>query len=258
MGAVHGEGVFAHATTDRTFVYAVAGSLVVHALILLSLPELLKPANKKPVSPLIVARLAPPAMQVPEPVIQPVPARSTEHKEPHAQPAAPPMKARSIPQPAITPSPEPRPAESQRVPEKSIDGAESTRPVPSTVVVPAPMAPPDIERPPVSPPVSADESDPATLGQYRFAIISAAKRFKRYPRLAIDNNWEGQAEIRMVIRADGSVTSVGIKTRSGYEVLDQQALEMIRKAKLETPIPARLRGRGFTVDVPVVFSLKEE
>jgi protein TonB len=90
------------------------------------------------------------------------------------------------------------------------------------------------------------------------AIISAAKRYKRYPRLAIDNNWEGQAEIRMAIGPDGSITSIGIKTRSGYEVLDQQALEMIRKAKPLTPIPASLRGRAFTVDIPVIFSLKEE
>ena len=74
----------------------------------------------------------------------------------------------------------------------------------------------------------------------------------------MDNNWEGQAEIRMAIGADGNVASISVRTRSGFEVLDQQALEMIRKAKPLTPIPAQLRGKGFTVDVPVVFSLKDE
>lgn len=100
--------------------------------------------------------------------------------------------------------------------------------------------------------------DPATLDQYRIAIISAAKRYKRYPRLALDNNWEGRADVRITIGPDGNIVSLGIRSRSGYEVLDQQALEMIRKAKPLTPIPPGLRGKAFTVDVPVVFSLKEE
>ena len=62
----------------------------------------------------------------------------------------------------------------------------------------------------------------------------------------------------MVIGTDGTIASISIKTGSGFEVLDQQALEMIRKAKPLAPIPAQLRGKGFTVDVPVVFSLREE
>ena len=74
----------------------------------------------------------------------------------------------------------------------------------------------------------------------------------------MDNNWEGQAEIRLVIGADGAIASISIKTRSGFDVLDQQALEMIRKAKPAATIPAQLRGKPFTVDVPVLFSLKEE
>ena len=74
----------------------------------------------------------------------------------------------------------------------------------------------------------------------------------------MDNNWEGKAEVRLVIGADGNIASISIKTPSGFEVLDQQALDMIRRAKPQAPIPAALRGKGFTIDVPVVFSLKEE
>jgi periplasmic protein TonB len=134
--------------------------------------------------------------------------------------------------------------------------ATQAEPLDST---PLPVAQPKQEpvaRPPAV--ASSPDADPQTLGQYRIAIIAAAKRYKRYPRLALDNNWEGQAEIRMVIGTDGAIASISIKTPSGHDVLDQQALEMIRKAKPQAPIPAALRGRGFTVDVPVLFSLKEE
>jgi hypothetical protein len=40
-------------------------------------------------------------------------------------------------------------------------------------------------------------------------------------------------------------------------VLDQHALEMIERAKEMAPIPPALRGKEFTVDVPIVFSLRE-
>jgi protein TonB len=144
------------------------------------------------------------------------------------------------------------------VPERSAEKSEA-----ATAVEPVPSPqPPSVaaeSKPPTAPaPAASEASDPATLGQYRIALITAAKRYKRYPRVAIDNNWEGQTDIRMVIGADGGIASMSIRKPSGYEVLDQQALEMIRKAKPLAPIPASLRGKGFTVDIPVLFSLKEE
>lgn len=141
------------------------------------------------------------------------------------------------------PSPEAPRVAGPEPPAPAIPFAADTKPEPAAPSTSAP---------------AAESSDPLTLGQYRIAIITAAKRYKKYPRLAIDNNWEGQAEVRMVLGADGAIASIRIKTSSGFEILDQQALEMIRKAKPLAPIPASLRGKGFTVDVPVLFSLKEE
>jgi len=89
-------------------------------------------------------------------------------------------------------------------------------------------------------------------------VITAARRYKRYPRIAMDNGWEGRSEVRMVIGANGMITSLTVRTGAGHEVLDKAALDMIRSAKPLIPIPSALRGREFTVDIPVVFSLKDE
>jgi len=51
------------------------------------------------------------------------------------------------------------------------------------------------------------------------------------------------------------VANASIKSGSGHEILDSQALDMLRKGKTTVPIPAGLRGREFSVDVPVIFSL---
>ena len=51
---------------------------------------------------------------------------------------------------------------------------------------------------------------------------------------------------------------MSIKTSSGHEILDQAALDTIRKAKPLVPIPAALRGREFSLDINFIFNLKDE
>ena len=60
----------------------------------------------------------------------------------------------------------------------------------------------------------------------------------------------------MVIGANGMTSNASIKTSSGHEILDNQALDMIKKGKTTVQIPASLRGREFTIDVPVIFNLE--
>lgn len=106
--------------------------------------------------------------------------------------------------------------------------------------------------------VAASASEQAAaLAQYRVALIAGAQRYREYPRLALDNDWRGKVDVRMAVAASGALASLSVGSGSGYEVLDRQALEMIRKAKPVTPIPAALRGRDFILDIPVIFELRE-
>ncbi|MGH8738039.1 MAG: energy transducer TonB, partial [Burkholderiales bacterium] len=105
---------------------------------------------------------------------------------------------------------------------------------------------------------AAARIDAASLAaQYRATLIVEAGRYKRYPRFARDNAWEGKAELRMAIGPDGAIASLRVARGTGYPILDQQALEMVRRAQPRTPIPEGLRGRSFSVDVPVIFSLRD-
>ena len=95
------------------------------------------------------------------------------------------------------------------------------------------------------------------MAQYRAAIMREAARHKRYPRFARDNGWEGRIEVRLAIGADGAIASISTTRGSGYSILDRQALEMVRSAKPDAAIPEGLRGRPFSVDIPVIFSLRD-
>ena len=127
-------------------------------------------------------------------------------------------------------------------------------------------APPPAETTTVAPVPALARSEPRPapaapeagfLLQYRLEVIDLARRYKRYPRVAIDNNWSGTVEIRMVIGPDGAIASLAVKSSAGYAVLDQEALGMIRTAKARATIPPALRGKEFALEVPVIFSLNE-
>jgi protein TonB len=231
---------------------AVLFSIVFHAALLLAFPGILE--RKKPViTPLpITARLvapppavapsAPPAAEAPTPPVEAT-------KPPQAAKAAPDIAKKLAPQmkPAPTPpSPAAEPAQPAAAPAPA---------APATALAPAPAVTARAEPQLVAPAApSADEA--GMIARFRLDIISQAKRFKRYPRMAMDNNWEGRTDVRIVFGADGKRISTTIVRSSGHETLDRQALDTLSKAFV--PVPAALRGKEFAVEIPVIYSLKDD
>lgn len=112
-----------------------------------------------------------------------------------------------------------------------------------------------METAPSEPAEAAREA--SSLEAYRRELLGMAARYKRYPLVARDNNWEGMVTVRLAIGANGMIASITIAQSSGHEVLDRAALDMVRKAKGAVPIPAALRGKPFVVSIPVVYEIKE-
>jgi protein TonB len=134
---------------------------------------------------------------------------------------------------------------------------------PTAPVDPAPAAPATpsapaarVEPQPTAPAQSAP--DTGTLDTYRLELMRVARKYKRYPRAAMDNNWEGRVVVRMVVGANGMISSISVATSTGHELLDKQALDMIQKAKGGVLIPPALRGKEFTLEIPVIYSLKDQ
>lgn len=258
--------VFVRQGDGRQIAVALGLSVGIHVLILFLVPGLREWVEaREPESPPLVARLR---------EVRPASASAateTESPLPAPENALPPERvpARAVPMPVPAPVPVPT---VQRPPEVSIAPAPLASAVAPMEEEPARWASLRTEPAPVVrsdrslgvpgsasvPAPGAEALDPASIGQYRNAIIAAAKRYRKYPRVAIENNWEGRAEVRLSIDANGAIASISIRTGSGYEALDRQALEMIRKAKPAAPMPPALRGKGFVLDLPVLFSLKEE
>jgi protein TonB len=206
--------------------YAVAWSLLLHALLLFSVPGFRDSTRPGTAPSPITARLVQPQALPAAPAVAPA-ARRALRPAPRLEPAA-----------ALAPG----------IPASPAASAESTP------AAPAPGAEAQPEAGPVAP--SAEPAAEAgSVDQYRLQLISAAKRYKRYPRVAMDNNWQGDVVVRMVIGTDGTIASASVKTGSGHEVLDSQALEMFKRAKPLVPIPAALLGKEFIIELRAIYNL---
>lgn len=89
-------------------------------------------------------------------------------------------------------------------------------------------------------------------------MASQARRFKRYPAEARASGWTGSTEVRLEIGAEGLPRPATVSRSSGHDALDRAALAMIDAGAARARLPESLRGREFSVSLPVVFNLDDE
>jgi periplasmic protein TonB len=239
---------------ERVLLWCVLASIALHALVLLGLSRRDAPAPPAKTPLVLTASRAPVATAPHEtlPPSQPVPPPAKAAPAPRPElnrPAAAPAHAAQKPAPIEAPKtapPEPAPAPPGAA-------APSAQPVAPGQASAAPPAPAGVTTEAGA--RSGSEADAGTLEQYRLALIVATRRYKRYPAIAMEKGWQGRVDVHMVIGANGMIASATVKTSSGHEILDNQALDMLKKGKTTVPIPASLRGREFLIDVPVIFNL---
>ena len=233
--------------TRRTLVQALIVSLLIHAVLLVS-----------------VFRLLPVQLEVPTTTISVVMNRVSqdESAKSRVEPVAAPLAA-----PARPLSPVMRSVSVQQIPVKQIPVSGNA---PSTLSGPAvhplarevgsvaqPSSNPVVGGGGLSPSVTLREGVSADdMRQYRLSLASAARRFKRYPALARERGWEGTAEIALNVSTLLPVPEAELVRSSGRNLLDEQALEMITQAARITSLPDGLKGRDFRVLLPVKFSLE--
>jgi len=218
----------------------------------------------EPEAPLIPrAEIAPPPR--PEPLREPVAVPKPEvWPEPRIEP-----KIEIKPEPRVEPPPVerveplPEPRTEVRPEPQSVQRVEPPLPpVAAAPVQPAPVAVP--VPPPVPPRPAALKKEPFVLNveprllqMFGQSISKEIKRYQKYPPLAQRRGWEGTAEVLLQIAADGKVSSITLGKSSGRSVLDDEALNMVRRASPLPQAPQNLRGRELTVTVPIVFKLQE-
>ena len=186
----------------------------------------------------------------PEPKVEPKPLPKPEPKK-IEKPKPEPKKVEKKP----LPKPEPRP-------EPKIEPKVEPKPA---ITAPAPAATP---APVVNSNLPANNKSIASAPAQKVAqelnlanaqsdedfskVIAAVKKHKSYPNNARRMKHQGVVEVRFLLKTDGSIDELKVTKSSGFESLDNGALENVKKASSEFPKPKEARYLRF----PIAFTLR--
>ena len=78
-----------------------------------------------------------------------------------------------------------------------------------------------------------------------------------YPKMALNNDWEGTVKVKVSIAANGQVSAIKIVSSSGHSVLDQSFIRSIKKNYQFKPKRNMGKNMAGTIVLSHTFSLKE-
>lgn len=234
---------------ESTIIWAVICSILLHTLLVVVIPKFKLDSTKK-TSDVLVVELAQPKPPEPEPVVIPEPPKPAEPIKPAPEPIKPLPKKELKPEPMPVQNISPAPTQTEPPPPPAVIAVAPKADASPAITVPTP--PPE---PPKK--IEPNEDDiNAALGQYSGTLGRAIAKHKSYPKIAQMRGWQGVCLLDLKLDSSGNVTSASVKESSGHEVLDNQALEMARKAAPFPTPPEVLRDRSFNLTVPVSFKLE--
>lgn len=85
---------------------------------------------------------------------------------------------------------------------------------------------------------------------------ASANPAPRYPEFARRNGWQGIVLVRVTVTSNGRAKSVSVFRGSGYAILDQAALDSVRRWLFHPRMSGGLAVES-TIEVPVTFSLRK-
>lgn len=106
----------------------------------------------------------------------------------------------------------------------------------------------------IVPPAAGVSAD--GLRRYRLNLAVQARSFKRYPAQARAAGWVGTVALFLSVDSEGRVI-VAVNKSSGYGALDEAGRAMIEASAQRTPVPDVLRGKAFSLVIPVLFDLND-
>ncbi|WP_175463708.1 energy transducer TonB [Methylomonas sp. LWB] len=184
--------------------------------------------------PMMVSLISlPPAPQTQPPAPQPMP-------QP-VKPEAKPVVKKPLVKPPAKPAPKPVQPNSAPIAQ---DAPISDAPVPA----PTPVA--------ASSPTAAKSAPPAvTEADYRANYATNPRPV--YPAVARSHGWQGKVALRVAVTAEGFAADVKVERSSGYDVLDEAAVEAVKQWRF---LPAKHGDTAVasSVVVPLNFALREE
>lgn len=216
---------------------AAVGTVLLNCLVLVGLITLAQPVLRHTVKPLEVALItAPePAPMTTDPT--PEAAKPPEPMPVAAKPPPPPPKPQKV-KPTPTPpkrvAPSPAPVALAPAPTEPSTNTVAAEPAPPAAPAAAKVA--EVAAPPPAPPNPEPVREPP-----RADASWSGNTPPPYPALARRMGEQGEVRLDIQVAMDGTVSDIRLKVSSGSTLLDQTAMETVRKWRFR---PATVGGKA--------------
>lgn len=97
--------------------------------------------------------------------------------------------------------------------------------------------------------------DAAYLMDWRRRVEAVGNKY--YPEASVRYGLYGKLRLLVVIRADGSLHDIRVLSSSGYAVLDEAAIKIVRMAAPYAPFPAELRATTDRLEIIRTWQFQE-
>jgi TonB family protein len=95
------------------------------------------------------------------------------------------------------------------------------------------------------------------LKEYIAKIVEKIKKNKKYPDSARSENIEGKIKLKIFISKSGELEEIKILSSSGYKILDNAAIDTVKRASPFNSIPDEIGRGSLTLKLDIVFKLEE-
>jgi len=229
------------------FVPALALSVAIHAATLAWSPAH-HAAERRSQIPLFATLRLPPAAAQPQalpPERQPTPHATSVVRATSVRPTAPPHLVRAARVAAPTAAASGVPVQSAGVAVSALAAADATPADDATTVLVA------------APAAYHAAADTGALERYIRTLTELFTRKQRYPHLAEMRGWEGDVQLRLHVAGKGKLVTVEVLRSSGFQVLDQHALQLVQDTVPLPMPPTVLQDGEFQITVPIHYKLQK-
>jgi protein TonB len=240
---------------------SLAVVLTLHAGLFLYLrahPISVEPPGTPPAA--VMIELAPEPAPAPEPkqVVAPEPPPPLPQPPPTEPPPPEPVPLPETPPPLPEPPPPPKavalpkpPPPRPKLPPKPRRVVEQPAPA-----IPRPVSPPPPAAAPPAPPRPSAAALAGARANWQARLVGWLARYKRYPRVAEEQRQEGTVYLHFTMDRGGHVLSARVQRSSGFPLLDEEVLALIRRAQPLPALPPEMAVARIELVVPVAFKVR--
>ena len=107
-----------------------------------------------------------------------------------------------------------------------------------------------------APEAGTSASTARSIVSWQNSVMLQINRHKRYPEAARSRDMQGVVQVHIEIDRGGRLLSSEIVRSSGHALLDEEALEILKRATPLPAVPVGMQGETFDFRIPIGFRIK--